>query len=146
MIHRRILHRRLPRPHAYELYDAAWGPGPPVTFGPCPRDEWDDPTWLAVQPDDDYIAAQQERAYRYTDSANTKAVMMMFRRLPSSRRVYRVTNRDSHWWAGADRQWQPDRDDALVLVDYAVAYLITGIAGGIAGGAGATIVGESLRS
>lgn len=146
MIHRRILHRRLPRPHTYELYDAAWGPGPPVTFGPCPRDEWDDPTWLAVQPDDDYMAAQQERAYGAAETAFAKAVMLAFRTLPARRRVYRIVNRDSHWWAGADRQWQPDRDDALVLVDYAVAYLITGIAGGIDGGAGATIVGESLRS
>lgn len=55
------------RPVMKDSYDEAFGPAGPFCFGPCPHGEWDDPTWLRVEVDEGYMAAQAARLEQYAE-------------------------------------------------------------------------------
>lgn len=43
-------------------YNEANGPAGPYCFGPCPVGEWDDPTWVTVTVDEEYMVAETDQA------------------------------------------------------------------------------------
>lgn len=61
------------RVHTGDLYDLAYGPLPPRVYRRVP-DEWDDPTWIAVEVDHEFMADELARVAREEELARRRSL------------------------------------------------------------------------